>query len=83
MRAAIHRETGRHFNFHLFRHSAATFIAEMRPEQTRMAAGVLHHRRLRTTLKHYVRGQRTRSFKLFQKAVREIIAKERRRRSRR
>ncbi|MFM9938678.1 MAG: tyrosine-type recombinase/integrase [Hyphomicrobiaceae bacterium] len=83
VKATIRRETGRHFNFHLFRHSAATFIAERRPEQMRMAAGVLHHRRLRTTLRYYVRGQRLRSFKLFQKAVRELIAKERRRQSRR
>ena len=82
VKAAIRRRTKKSFNFHLFRHSAATFISETKPEQTRMATGVLHHSRLRMTDKHYIRGTKRRAFKLFQSAVREVIAKGRRKRSR-
>lgn len=82
VKRAIRRRTGKDFNFHLFRHSAATFISETSPEQTRMVAGLLHHSRLRTSDKHYIRGNKRRAFKLFQRAVREVIVKERRKRAR-
>ncbi len=79
---AVQRRTGKAFNFHLFRHSAATFISETKPEQTRMAAGILHHSRLRMTDKHYIRGTKRRAFKLFQRTVREVIDREKRKSAR-
>lgn len=82
VKRAIRSRTGKDFNFNLFRHGAATFISETKPEQTRMATGVLHHSRLRTTDKYYIRGTKRRAFRLFQRAVREVVAKERRKRSR-
>lgn len=78
----LRKHTGKAFNFHLFRHAAATFISENKPEQTRMAAGVLHHKGLRTTNKHYIRGKKRRAFEQFQQAVREVIVRGRRRKVR-
>lgn len=79
VKAAIRRHAGKEFNFHLFRHSCATFISENAPERTRMASGVLHHARLSTTEKFYVKGRKRQSFRHYQKAVRDIVAKGRRR----
>lgn len=83
VKSTILRRTGKSFNFHLFRHSAATFISERKPEQTDMAAGVLHHGSLRMTNKHYIRGTKRRAFKMFQSAVRAVIVKGRRKQQQR
>ncbi|MFY0611012.1 MAG: tyrosine-type recombinase/integrase [Hyphomicrobiaceae bacterium] len=81
VKSVMRRKTGKDFNFHLFRHGAATFVAENKPEQMRMAANVLQHTSLRTTREHYIRGKRRRAFGLYQIAIREILAKGRRNRS--
>ena len=80
--AAIFKHTKQHFSFHLFRHSAATFISETTPERTRMTSGVLHHARLSTANKYYIKGQKRRAHLKFHSAVRDIAAKERHRSSR-
>ncbi len=82
VKSAILKRTRQHFNFHLFRHTAATFISETTPERTRMAAGVLHHARVSTTDKYYIHGQRRRAFKTYQSGVRDLVAKGRRRKTR-
>ncbi len=83
VKAAIRKRAGKEFNFHLFRHASATFISEIAPERTRMASGVLHHSRLSTTDKYYIKGRKRQAFRRFQQAVKGIIAKGRRKRSRR
>ena len=75
VKKAIRMRTGKAFNFHLFRHSCATFISEIAPDLTRTAAGALHHSRLSTTNKHYIKGQKRLSFRRYQKAVRDLISK--------
>src|SRR5262249_52022496 len=50
---ALRGRCGKDFSFHMFRHSAATFIENAAPEQSLMAAAVLHHADLRTTQDHY------------------------------
>jgi integrase/recombinase XerD len=42
---------------HMFRDAAATFFTEPTPECAMMAAAVLQHADLETTMKHYVHGQ--------------------------
>lgn len=75
VKSMVRKYTCKEFNFHLFRTAAATLISETRPEQTRMAAGVLQHKQLRTTDKFYIKGTKRRAFKHFQMAVREVIAR--------
>jgi integrase len=82
VKAAILKRAGKAFNFHLFRHSAATFISEASPDLTRIASGVLHHSRVSTTDKHYIKGQKRRAFRHYQKGVRGILVNARRRQKR-
>jgi len=76
------KRTRKAFNFHCFRASAATFISDVAPERARMASGVLHHSRPSTTHKYYIKGRKRQAFRIYQSAVRDIIARGRRRRSR-
>jgi hypothetical protein len=78
---AMLKRTKIKFNFHLFRHSAATFVSEITPGRTRMVSGVLHHARLSTANKYYIKGQKRHSFRQYQSAVRDIVAKGRRRKT--
>lgn len=71
----MQRRTGKHFTMHCFRHSAASFVADVAPERARMAAGVLDHRKFRTTARHYIRGQQRNAFRTFHKAVKCAIRK--------
>lgn len=73
------RRTGKPFNFHCFRHSCATFIADVAPERARMASSILHHSRRSTTEKHYVKARKRMAFRRYQEAVRAVVAKGRRR----
>jgi hypothetical protein len=82
VKAALLKPGRKPFNFHCFRASAGTFIAAVAPERTRMASGVLHHSRLSTTDKYYIKGHKHQAFRIYQNAVKDIIAKGRRRRSR-
>ena len=82
MKTALLKLTGKPFNFHCFRASGATFVAAVAPERARMASGVLHHSRPSTTDKYYIKGRKHQSFRIYQSAVKDIIARGRRRRSR-
>jgi hypothetical protein len=82
VKQTIKRVTGKDFNMHLFRHAAVTFMSEMRPELTRIAPAVLHHSRLKTTARHYIRGAKRRAFKRYQSAISEIVSRGRRRKPR-
>jgi len=75
---AFIKRSGKKFSFHMFRHAAATFIENVAPERSLMAAGVLHHADFRTTQKHYIRGQRTAAMRAYQACVRQIVRKARR-----
>lgn len=78
----VYRRTGRRFAFHMFRYSAATFVADQAPQRLRIAQHLLHHRRLRTTSRHYIRGQQRRAGSKYQEAVKRFIKAARRRLSR-
>ena len=59
---------------HMFRDAAATFIAEMAPEHALLAAAVLQHRELETTLRHYIHGQQHLALHKYHGAIDELIA---------
>ncbi len=73
VKAVLLRRTGKAFSIHMFRHSCATFIADMAPERARIAAGVLHHRKFKTTAKHYIRGQQRRAFAKYHEGVKQVM----------
>jgi integrase len=60
---------------HLFRDAAATFIAELAPENARMAAAVLQHRSFETTSRHYIHGQQHLAAKKYSDAIASLVAK--------
>jgi integrase/recombinase XerD len=60
---------------HMFRDAAATFIAEMTPERAMMAAAVLQHRNLETTMRHYIHGQQHRAARKYHAAINDLIAR--------
>jgi integrase len=78
MKKNLLKRTGKGFTPHMFRHACASFIADMAPERSHIAAAVLHHRSLRTTRRHYVRGQQHRAVRRYQSAVSELVKKSRR-----
>ena len=59
---------------HMFRDAAATFIAEMAPEHALLAAAVLQHTKLQTTLDHYIHGQQHLAAHKYHGAIDELIA---------
>ncbi len=63
------------FSTHMFRHSAATFIAEVAPDQALIATGVLGHTKFRITKKHYIRGQQIKAVHSYQDEVAAIITR--------
>ena len=73
------KRTGKAFTFHMFRHSAATFVSDVAPERMQVAKGALHHASLSTTQKFYVRGQQRRAFRRYQESVRQILTRAKRR----
>ena len=66
---------GRPVTPHMFRDSAATFIAEMAPERALMAAAVLQHRSFETTRRHYIHGQQHLAARRYHQAIGELIAR--------
>jgi integrase len=72
---ALAKRCGKNFSFHMFRHSAATFIENVAPERSLMAAAVLHHAEFCTTQEYYIRGQRTAAMRTYQSCVRQIVRK--------
>ena len=66
---------GQPVNPHMFRDAAATFIAEMAPEHALLAAAVLQHRELETTLAHYIHGQQHLAAHKYHEAIGELIAR--------
>jgi integrase len=58
---------------HMFRDAAATFIAEMTPERAMMAAAILQHRNLETTMRHYIHGQQHRAARKYHAAINDIV----------
>jgi integrase/recombinase XerD len=68
------KHLGCSINPHLFRDAAATFIAETIPERALLAAGVLQHRNLQITRKHYIRGQQHQMVHRYQSAIDALIA---------
>ena len=65
---------GRPVTPHMFRDAAATFIAEMAPEHALLAAAVLQHTKLQTTLDHYIHGQQHLAAHKYHGAIDELIA---------
>lgn len=63
----------RRFSSHMFRHSAATFIADVSPKLALLAVGVLGHSSYQTAHDHYIRGQQTRALTQYQDEVLAII----------
>lgn len=76
VRQCLLKRCGKAFTFHMFRHAAATFIADRAPDQARLAAGVLQHADMRMTEAHYIRGQRTAAMRGYQVLVRAVIARD-------
>jgi len=66
---------GRPVTPHMFRDSAATFIAEMSPERAFMAAAVLQHRSFETTRRHYIHGQQHLAATRYHQAIAELVAR--------
>ena len=60
---------------HMFRDAAATFIAEMTPERAMMAAAVLQHRQLETTMRCYVHGQQHLAARNYHAAIDDLVAR--------
>jgi integrase len=75
---AVRSRLGVRFSFHNFRHSAATFVVENAPDQSLLAATVLHHADVRTTLGHYVRGQRMAAARTYHTIIKREVAKAQR-----
>jgi integrase/recombinase XerD len=63
----------RRFSSHMFRHSAATFIADISPKLALLAVGVLGHSSYQTAHDHYIRSQQTRAVTQYQDEVLAII----------
>jgi hypothetical protein len=59
----------------MFRDAAATFITELTPECAMMAAAVLQHADLETTMKYYVHGQQHLAARKYHDAIDEMIAR--------
>jgi integrase/recombinase XerD len=75
IRRILQERKGVQFSPHMFRHSAATFIAEVAPCQALIAVGVLGHTRFQTVRQHYIRGQGIKAFEMLQDEVAAIIAR--------
>jgi integrase len=60
---------------HMFRDAAATFIAEMKAEHAMMAAAVLQHRQLETTMRSYIHGQQHLAAHTYHAAIDDLIAR--------
>jgi integrase len=60
---------------HMFRDAAATFIAEMTPEHAIMAAAVLQHRQLETTMRNYIHGQQHLAARKYHAAIDDLVAR--------
>ena len=71
--AVTETKLGRHITPHMFRHAAATLIAELTPERALMAAAVLQHRSFATTRRHYIHGQQHGASRRYQTAIEELI----------
>jgi integrase/recombinase XerD len=57
------------FTTHMFRHSAATFIADVAPQLAMLIIGVLGHADISMAEKHYIRGQQKRAFTMYQHEI--------------
>ena len=58
---------------HMFRDTAATFIAEMTPDRALMAAAVLQHRSFASTMRHYIHGSQHKASRYYQGAIAELL----------
>ncbi len=70
---SLEQRLGRPFSTHMFRHVAASFVADIAPDQSRMIAGFLTHATEEVAEEHYIRGQRAAAMREFQQLVREVI----------
>lgn len=70
---ATEKRLGQAVSPHLFRDSAATYIAELAPDQALMAAAVLQHRQFETTRNHYIHGQQHKAARMYQAAVEGLL----------
>jgi site-specific recombinase XerC len=68
MRRAFNKQHGPH----MFRHDAATYIANVAPHMARIATGVLGHTKFRTTSDNYIHGQHKHLLRKYQGAVKKI-----------
>jgi integrase len=73
VKSMIKERTGRQFTPHMFRHSVASYLAEVSPTQARIAMGVLGHSDIRTTQTYYDRGRRWQAMCRYQRLVRTLI----------
>ena len=82
IRHALKPRTGKNFSAHMFRHSAATFIADYAPELARMIVGLLGHSAFRTALRHYIRANQHTAVRKYQEGVTYLLRQAQRKRRR-
>lgn len=68
MRRAFNKQHGPH----MFRHDAATYIADVAPHMAQIATGVLGHTKFRTTNNTYIHLQHARVMRRYQQAVKDV-----------
>jgi integrase len=74
----IARRTNKRFTAHMFRHSCATFIADVAPEHARMIMAVLGHADAHTANRHYIKSQQHLAITRYQVAIRDLRRSARR-----
>ena len=79
VRHNIKIKTRRNFSAHMFRHSAATFIADFAPDQVRMIAGMLGHSGFRTGQDYYIKGTQHSSMHTYHACVADMVRRAKRR----
>lgn len=73
IRTIMQAKKEKRFGPHMFRHSAATFIAESAPHMIGIAQGVLGHGQFRTTSDNYVHVRYAHAVRKYQGAVRDLM----------
>jgi integrase len=82
VRFVMEKRIKKHFTVQNFRHSAASFVAEVAPERARVASKALDHDRFSTTARHYIRGQQRNTLRKYHVAVKATMRKGKRPRAR-
>jgi integrase len=77
VRYALKKRTRKNFSAHMFRHSAATFIADYAPQLARMIIGLLGHSGFRTAQDYYIKGQLHAATRTYQEFVADLTRRAR------